>query len=141
MTQSSSAARRPRRPKCLRPWCGVGGKFCIDCAPLQPRVPLEDLLERYGVEEPNPKRLGVLVHRLSDWLHLLAQFDAGPGDVVTWVLGLHRPGDLHPELCHLDGKDWPCPEHDRLTASIATRRERLGLTDPKVSAPTSTTSP
>lgn len=26
---------RVHSPKCFRPWCGVNGRFCIDCSPLQ----------------------------------------------------------------------------------------------------------
>lgn len=53
-----------------------------------------------------------------------------------WLRGLHRPGDLHPELCHLDGKPWPCAERIRLQASVTARRTRLGLQDPETVGPT-----
>lgn len=45
----------------------------------------------------------------------------------TWALALHWPHELDPGVptCHFDGKPWPCPEHERLTASVATRRARL----------------
>lgn len=107
--------------------------------------------DRWGQQPPwqPPADLVARMRRLSEQMAKFgASFDQlrpallRTGDVITlmsetWVLGLHRrlPDRA---LCSLDAKPWPCPEHERLAASIAARKERLGVSDAKVSADSST---
>lgn len=104
--------------------------------------------DRWGhqpVHEP-PSELVAQMRRMSDGLAKVGMSfnEMVPalqraGDAIalvgeTWVIGLHGqlPGT---DVCRMDRGRWPCREHVRLTASIKARRERLRLTDPKLSDP------